>query len=882
MAEGMADPYPSRDLVKTLATLSLFIRDFDDTRAKAEVYHALLGLITDLPHFRERLKKLEFFVPPLIVLPLSRGMVAYTFFEYQMNIHFAIPRRKDDVTQMMHEMAERLSPRFDHYAINMRPLRCTMSDVEGDCVKLRHTIHRLASPITLHEGTIFAENAKVDVLRVFSDPREVLQYVPLTKLSYENDEDTVYWTKTKCGRLVAFHNPLVPLIEAPTDIPPILDVATIFTCFPAKQHTFLKALNPTTPDDTIDALRDKGIPSRIKCVIVHFCTITIGISDDVILYVGELLVSQEMRPTPMHLEILQMAQLMKLTAAKTSGHQFYAYSLAQTMKGFEDQFVWRRWALHSPFVYYMLDRAEIRTLQRMIHLFPFTTVTLTMFLKLRIGDWDQKDRQKANLLEHMDAGGQRNEDARAVLRELNRINEMASATMREMKEETETRPRTQASRAAPKAPLEDARPTTLSVMTNTDKTIAPGTHHNVLTMLRARWSDITWTLIGSGIFSDESDVDVVAVVDMEQLGDCGEGVARLRRAYEYVQQRTEFEQRGEVDGLRVCTLHASLDVHDRSLPLDVQVMVGGRSPSTDSEESTVRAITLANRLEAEADAAMRENVRNVHRWFLCTDLKGNGRCHLPGVAVTCLAVNITCGMSQRTPSFAHILYLLAERMSQEYPAVNLDAWEGHTTVKQERQRARSPVRVIIDERNVALRITTSWTRHLCDMLFFAKTLAPTQMFDKDVYASWRRQNMVYCVTLRPKTTCSTPMTLYHSLSRFEDHPLIDSYHVGSDGADARNVVLRCTLDANACAKYSFKKGDIVETRKDFVIVTRGGRCTRLNLSFGNGITFDAAEAETMTSECVMFDAGQGRCFPNAPYLSADAIACFSPTHWEVV
>lgn len=143
--------------------------------------------------------------------------------------------------------------------------------------------------------------------------------------------------------------------------------------------------------------------------------------------------------------------------------------------------------------------------------------------------------------------------------------------------------------------------------------------------------------------------------------------------------------------------------------------------------------------------------------------------------------------------------------------------------------------------------------------------------------------MIYCTTVRPKTDGALALTLQASLSRFEGHPLVESYHVGADGPRPCDVVLRCTLSNDPSPKYKFGANDALEIHDGHVIVTTvsSRRTLRLNASVGRGRPFTPALAPTLPTHH-MFDAGTNQRIPNAPYLTTDAVASFSPTHWSVV
>ena len=902
----MADAYPTCDLIRTLSTLALLIRDYEDSYAKSAVYNTIIGLTTEIPRFRERVNSLEFFHPPLVMMPMESGMVAYTWSATQLNVHFAIPQLAAMTIPMMHEMAERLDdPKFDRYAINMRPLRTTTPDVEGVCVRRCRRIPRLATDLEIIDDRYLQfEDTVVQVEEVFSDPRRVLRYVPLTTATSHDVDTLVYWTRARCGRLVAFRNPTVPIAEAETDLPVVDDLPTLLSCFAPRHHAFVRALYPRTIEDTVDALRDRLVPYRVKTMLVQMCISCFGLRDELILEVGAMVETGRIAANPLHLEMMQMTLLMRASYIRNNSHRATAQSLVRSLAECEDQEMWRQWTTHSPFVCYMCEVTDVTTVRLMCEAYTCVRSALQRMLRSRIGQWEHADRQKAILLQTLLAKGGderagEEDGVRAVLTELGRLNDRAQRSLKDIVDAEcattavahATAAAAHATAASAHATAAAARATTVEKREQTDAAAAAGregehddadaddvTHHELVDALARRWPNVRWTLIGSGVFSDASDVDVVVTVPA--AADDDDPLRALKAAYDRVRELTGYEQRGAVDGRRVCTLHGTWDDGRRRHPVDVQVETEGGT--TESERTTAQAVSLAQRLQREGDARMRRNLRLVHRWFASADLKGNHRCHLPGVAVTCLTVVASRHGTLRTASsVAHALEAVLERVRRDRPHVDLDSWADEGGAPRARRRPERAIEVVVNERNVAARVTTAWTRHLCDSLLFAMTLTLERVFVPEVYAAWRRRSMVYCATFRPRSDASLAVALHSSLTRVEMHPLVDSLHAGSDGQQATDVVLRCTLNEGCASDHTFRRGDTVDPYDGYVMVTRGTRRTRLNTSPGDAPPFDATEAET--ADCrLMFGSGRRERFPNAPFLSADAVQAFSPAHFTVV
>ena len=858
--------YPTRELLKGLASLALFIRDYKDSHSKAYVFNAIMGLVCEIPPFRQKVQDMEFFYPPLCLMPLKSGMVAYTLKNDQINVHFAVPVFPQAMFNLISEMTETLStPMFDSFAVNMRPLRISTPDVCEVCLKKRRIIPRAARDIELVDDRYIRYKEVVLEIERIVNSQDILYFVPLTRSCFEQPDDTQYWTKTNCGKIVVFQNPTVDIIEG-MGLPPLnLDLDSIYTCFPAALHGFIKAIYPQTIEATLDALKDEKLPSYIKPVLIRTCKAIFGIRDELILQVGVLMERQEILPTALHIEMLHMTQLVKMSYAKNANGHTIALGVLALMRSCDDAVRWRTWAIHSRFIYYLFDLCSIDTIRRMCIELPVCRVALSKMLRVRIGNWSWKERQGANLLQSLPEADVNEEEEKAVFEEMKRLEREADVTLKDILEQERSKesisePRKRHSKKQETVSLPDAEGLEISTET------ATRTHHAVVQQLSMRWPQFEWFLIGSGIFSNESDVDVVVVVPFD-------AEMTLQEAYTRVQTATTFDRRGSVDGTHLCTLCSRWNGY----PVDVQVM--REAGDTVSENLTINALNLARRLEAESDETIRENVITLHRWFTSTALKGHTRCHLPGVAVTCIAVYLTS--RRRVASIAFTLEMLRDAVFRDVVSIDFDNWDVELDTNTSLQRPHAPLSVIVNEKNVASRLTTAWTRHLLDTLTFSMTLTPERVFVKDVYVAWRRQSMVYCATLRPKEACSVALTLFQSLSKLEGHPLIESYHAGDDGDLQTDVVIRCTLNGDASSKYRFQPKDSFALFDGYIMVTSGTRQVRLNTSDGRGEAFNSSLARRLPCS-FMFDAERRQRFPNAPYLTADTIAAFSPNHWTVV
>ena len=135
----------------------------------------------------------------------------------------------------------------------------------------------------------------------------------------------------------------------------------------------------------------------------------------------------------------------------------------------------------------------------------------------------------------------------------------------------------------------------------------------VTTHLRSLVPDFEWRVIGSSLFYDGSDVDVVATGSAESL----------EAAYARLKEATCFSAMFDVvNGKDPAILRGSID----GIPTDIQfARVGG---DTNAEDMTWNAIYVGETLGREFSGHF-ACMRNMHEWFDAMDLKGHIRASYP-------------------------------------------------------------------------------------------------------------------------------------------------------------------------------------------------------------------------------------------------------------
>jgi hypothetical protein len=304
---------------------------------------------------------------------------------------------------------------------------------------------------------------------------------------------------------------------------------------------------------------------------------------------------------------------------------------------------------------------------------------------------------------------------------------------------------------------------------------------------------------------------------------------------------------------------------------DIQIWRGEKA-SHAAEMQTRRALHFSQRLEKETDFVLQANIRRVHSWFDAGDMKSHKMCRLPGVAVTCLTVCLCC--ERREGALKSILHELREQLTQESPVFNFDTLQG-STAPRHKCLPRAALKVMVEECNIATRLTCLSTRHLVDALAFSLTLGDDRILVPSVYEQWRREAMVVCVRMKPSSKKSISHALLPAVLQLDGHPLLTSIYLSGE----INVTVYCTLDANMDReRYGLRDSDEVEYVQGSTTATvRGnGRDWPLCVSFGRR---DAVTRERLDHISDMLLLGDDVSVPNAPALTVDVMNCFDRHHW---
>ena len=867
-------------LLQGLGALAETIQGDDDSRAKGMVFSAIVGLITEIPFFRTLVSNLRFLDPPLCIMPLGNGTCAYTFCKMQMNVHFLIAHDKNMLEQCMTQLLQlcAVSPLCD-FAIDMSPLQMTTSCLSGPCFRRRFGLSRSVVPI-LEDGNMIydAESETRIPASVISDCSLAL-HTPLTRLCAKHLEepDTLFWTRTVCGSIVGFKNLIMPEETMPT-VEAITRADGPIATFSISLQKFFNALQPTNIEDAYETIQNPET-RHISPVLVWVCCHKFGMQDGLINIVGSLMAKKLIQANPLHRDIFELHQLLQ-RRRRISAQQAVniVEKLCTSTFSSSHESIFNTWLVQSARVRQIICVLPIKAINRITSFSDAIVSLLIDYIYCRIGSWASWERETVAWLKAtpiITERGRRNWEF--ILVENERVNRYAKACTEQLirtvscSTKTNTSPTSSTSSASPSTVSSAASP----VVPATSPPAPPNTHthKNIVACLNAKWPVFKWTLIGSGVFFDDGDVDVVVEVP-------GSLHTTLQDAYDTVQTETGFQMQGKVDNEHVAILTGMF----RGYPIEAQVT--RCDGTTVSESQSEIAIRLTQRFCSETSETIRNNVTELHRFFNAAGLKGHTLCRLPGLSVTCIAIRVS-SEQPRANLVTQLQYLLTILRS----GVQIDfdetcAQEGFAKHSNKENNNAPPMRplvpltVIVHERNIATRVTAAWSRHLLDTVAYALHLEAECRFAPEAYHTWRTRHMAICAILRGKGQSSLACSLLKALSKLEGHPIIEAFHI--ENGKCGDVIVMGTINSNASLHYGFQATHRIKvvTGCDFVEIHKGNKSWRLCTSISGPGPDIASSPYFCKSVSSWIATGNGRRIPNAPTLSVDTVACFDSRFWE--
>ena len=860
---------------------------------------AMLSMVINQTEYRTRGSLLGFISYEPRIIICDHGVAVITVFNHQVSINALVPMRPETMSKLYDYVADHIRNTWYDYAVDLRALHHFVRLPPPDKSHRRFVpSRRYARVLQYIDGMVECLGYHTSVESVITNPRDLSEYRPISRMNVSDPFDTLYWYRFSCGTIVTFKNP--PMDMQPVlQLPPFIDNGVVInTLLTPCCKKYVKAMTPSSLQQCLDLMESDWIPLEQRRFLVVTTKVHFGIRDIIILAAGQLLGCNPSKPSIVT-EMCLMYECIREMATSKSANRI-ADEMFDAIALFHDQAAWRRWMLESEFVYAIVDKVTPEHMEQLCHRHNHLYYVLAFLLLHQADKWSHDMKRKAYVVAQsnvpvVDISTDPIEEIRVRVRELTA--ETASNTMELIAQDSPTPPSTSRSKsrrrgASTRRPSQDGAtrtsPTTECVTDSSSlmsrlhatqlTTRAVKTMHPLVSSFEASvlGNRYACTLIGSGIFHNGSDADIVVCVPHHDgLCDAYDELWSVLRNDADGEWTAQYD---EVSNDHMAVIRGTF----QGTSIDLQVWRGDRS-DTVAETMTQRAITLSKSLSLGTTDEHRRHVAILHEFAIASSWKGHRLCRLPGIALTCLAIVVGRGGMGLTTS--SLLGRVRDAIAQDSPVVDFDELE---YVRRSLERPSSALTIIVNEINIATRLTVATTRHLVDTLAF--TMERAIIISQADYDAWRRRSMIVCLSIEPRNASRTiPMTLHSSIARMDGHPLIDTVFVGERG-DGTVIDIHVTIASSAdTERYGFKDADVVcapdtgSSSAPTVTVSRRGRRWRLCAKAQEDHAGELVTMSNRHSVTNMISVPESSlCIPNAPHLTMDVTACFDAQHWIVL
>ena len=828
------------------------------------------------------------------LLGTDHGIVMYMVRDLQVHAMGMIPVAPGNEASLLQDFNNELNANFLDHGVDLRLLAATRQGCPQPQVSLRRFIpaSRYLREMTLQGNTLACCGYEHAIDAVLTDMRALGEYKPASRISRDDPLDKRYWYRMPCGTVIVFTNPEVGLhvLSAEPLTLPLGSACDHIDC-PDVKKIYRNMTTPPNREECLAGIASKCVPGFVRYEMVDAAIRTFGYSDDLIRATAEhvaVAMPPEHRIVLLE-EMLLIARIMQLNKGISAPTKVLATVLAW-LPMFQDTFRWRKWLHASVFVRTAVSKVPTEQLVQLVHKHPQLTYVAARDIEAHL-PWTHAYLQRAlkvvvegpvvpseyaydsirNVCAHVSLACSRQQgfltelcDGAADSRALGSPAARAVPTKPLAKPPV---PRKETARAAP--------------TTTTDAADAPtevhATHHALVQRMGARLfanEKFECELIGSGVFFADGDADVVIRVPAEY---------DRAAAYDTVQRCTQWTPcYDSVSDQHVAILCGTFE----GVAVDAQVIRDVPcSAHTRAEKETAKALRLTRSLVQGTDASMRQCIATLHRFFTLANLKGHKLCRLPGIAISCTAALLSRDHASGSASDMALVDRFRDVLAEEFPHVDFDNGDFATGTQ---ARPNCALQVVVQETNVATRLTVGTTRHMADICAYAVSAFTTMPVDSAAFRAWRVRTMRVCTRVAPKGDAARTLSmhLHSAVARLDGHPLIDSVYVEEeDDGGGGEITVRATLLREAdVQRYGFSSRETIQRDGTLhqVRVSRDGTdgswllCAQLRSDVCGAVVGGIAEACSVAS---MIAVDAELCIPNAPHLTRDATHCFDARYW---
>ena len=924
----------------------------------------ILSLVNDHEEVRQYTRDVGLLSYDVIFLKVSYGLALYTVTNLQVNVNLLVPMDPLFSVELVRQVEQYISGIYADHTISLVPLRTHVPELSvADFVKRRRfvpsRIYISKLTIAKHDNLVLqCSGQEIKALHRIECQREVAKYRPLSTMNVDDDIAIIYWHKFACGSILVFTNPFVDVVEALPFPEPFYksDRTMLSQHMDVELCRFVYALAPSKLSETLHVVSQKWIPPGIRDLCLCSGVSSFGITDEVVLAVGESM-DDKLAMSQFAIDLTHTYKIIQM--ASTLSDTNMCEMLVTMMRKLDDDPTWRKWICESTLLWTCVVRIPCSFLSTMLKRadMELLRVLCIRLLHHRIYEWTSEEKERVGVLCQvmnecsLEPPRKCVAEARAVRQAFEQLNVSAHeigvilADKIDMSRDNESATRSNSHhRSTPKKSGDGVVSSKKQMKTKmylqaNDKTRAHGTiritalsecravlcdnatwsvngslrtHLPLVQRMKQRFPSLDFELIGSGIFSNTGDVDVVVSVCGNTTNTASGTIMSLSEAYEHVRLMTGWVPNyHKVDGSHVSVLCGTFE----GVAVDAQVWRGEKYATSPSELLTQNALRFAQKLSAEANVAAVSAAKWMHAFCDVAGLKSHKLCRLPGVGVTCAAIALTCGNQAWNPRA--LLTSLRECLSSEMPLIDFDALR--VDVDTTASRCTVPLTIMLNELNCCNRMTAATTRHMVNVIAYALGRGLDVGFgDKIAYAEWRKHNMVVCTRMQPLSKTSVTYSLLSVAASLERHPMIDTLYFADDDSLNYNsssrvcaneesalsmnqdenshestlkhqcsdvhlpvITVLCTLRPDADVDiYGFRRDDRIQhVRETTVVVERNKRTITLALS-PRRATKCCVRTATRICDMICVDGmPENMSFPNAVSLTCDVTSLFDRKLW---
>lgn len=277
-------------LVSGLSHAIQICKDWEETDGKLNLWFTFMCLLNKVETTCNLDDTFSFLNYELMHLHIKSGICIYTVREYRVCVNLVVPHTKKLTVQILKDITSFITEKYIGYTVDMRCLKTHVCELEGSCIHYRRVIPSLnyvqAMQLSEDRMCISVLGKQIKVHSLVKSRQQLYDLLPITRFTIDDDEDTLYWFKFKCGTVVIFKNPSLVDDVIPVSFQCATDYQFVIRHTSPELVFVVKALSPSSVSQCVEMLKNEWIPLFVKELCLRFATDTFGLTDELIMLFG--------------------------------------------------------------------------------------------------------------------------------------------------------------------------------------------------------------------------------------------------------------------------------------------------------------------------------------------------------------------------------------------------------------------------------------------------------------------------------------------------------------------------------------------------------------------------------------------------------------------